>query len=75
MLLLKLKNLDVVIKSKEDKIIKGKIIKIEELKFKTLNITLDGNSIWEGGGVSKEIFTKLNINKYFIEKRVFDFFL
>ena len=37
MLLLKLKNLDVVIKSKEDKIIKGKIIKIEELKFKTLN--------------------------------------
>ena len=37
-----------------------------ELKFKTLNITLDGNSIWEGGGVSKEIFTKLNINKYFI---------
>lgn len=36
-LLLKLKNLDVVIKSREEEIIKGKLIKIEELKFKSLN--------------------------------------
>ena len=37
MLLLKLKNLDVVIKSREEEIIKGKLIKIEELKFENLN--------------------------------------
>jgi len=38
------------------------------VKFTYLNISVDGNSIYPGGtdGVPAEIFTKLNINKYFI---------
>ena len=38
------------------------------VKFTYLNISMDGNSIYPGGtdGVPAEIFTKLNINKYFI---------